>query len=150
MNQKKLIGIVFIIITILFIISSITGIFLDIKYYILKRKILRHLHIYLSYVAFIFMVIHILQNKLWLKNNFAFWKKKAKKLKEMGLIIYLITINFILVNLTGISLHLKYIVLPHGMTKHLHKYTSYMLMILVLIHLYQNRTYIKNYFIKSR
>ena len=139
---------VFWIVTILFVLSAVTGIFLDVKYYPLKRKIIREIHIWISYLVLIFMIVHLYQNWNWVKGCWHKVRKVPSKVKELVWVFWGMTVTLIIVNLTGISLHLHYIVLPRGWTKYLHDYIGYLFIVLCLVHLYQNRRYISNLFKK--
>lgn len=61
---------IFILLFISFIIISITGICMDFKLLILPKFYLKSLHIYLGYFMFILMIIHLWNNRKWIKNIF--------------------------------------------------------------------------------
>lgn len=57
-----------------------------------------------------------------------------------------LTIAFILIAFTGICMDFKILILPKTLTKPLHIYLGYFMILLVIIHLIDNRRWIKNIF----
>ena len=55
---------------ILFAIIAITGICMDFKLLILPKATMKPLHVYLGYAMIIFVIIHLIDNKNWIKNIF--------------------------------------------------------------------------------
>lgn len=55
---------------VIFTIIAITGICMDFKILILPKTLIKPLHIYLGYVMIILVVIHLIDNRKWLKNIF--------------------------------------------------------------------------------
>lgn len=57
-----------------------------------------------------------------------------------------LAIAFILIAFTGICMDFKILILPKTLTKPLHIYLGYFMILLVIIHLIDNRRWIKNIF----
>ena len=53
-----------------FLIIAITGICMDFKILLLPKATMKHMHIYLGYFMILLAIIHVFDNKNWIKNIF--------------------------------------------------------------------------------
>ena len=69
---------------------------------------------------------------------------------RMHITFILLAISFIIIAFTGICMEIcmdfKILILPKTLTKPLHIYLGYFMILLVIIHLIDNRRWIKNIF----
>ena len=65
---------------------------------------------------------------------------------RMHITFILLAISFIIIAFTGICMDFKILILPKTLSKPLHIYLGYFMIILVIIHLIDNRRWIKNFF----
>lgn len=56
--------------SIIFVIIAITGVCMDLKLLILPKTLMKPLHVYLGYAMIVFVILHLIDNKNWIKNIF--------------------------------------------------------------------------------
>ena len=69
-TEGEKVYITFILLAISFIIIAFTGICMDFKILILPKTLSKPLHIYLGYFMIILVIIHLIDNRRWIKNIF--------------------------------------------------------------------------------
>ena len=70
MNKLSRMRLTFIILAIVFIIIAVTGVCMDFHIELFDRKLMKNFHIYCGYFMILLVIIHLLDNKLWIKNIF--------------------------------------------------------------------------------
>lgn len=73
MNKLSRMRLTFWILTVAFLIIAVTGICMDFHIDLFDRKLMKNFHIYCGYLMILFVIVHLVDNKLWIKNIF---KKK--------------------------------------------------------------------------
>ena len=70
MNKLSRMRLTFIILAIVFIIIAVTGVCMDFYLDLFNRRTMKYFHIYCGYFMILLVIIHLLDNKLWIKNIF--------------------------------------------------------------------------------
>lgn len=65
---------------------------------------------------------------------------------RMRFTVLLLALAFTIIAITGICMDLKILILPKGIMKQLHIYLGYFMILLALVHLFDNKNWIKNIF----
>lgn len=60
----------FIFLAIAFVIIAFTGICMDFKLLVLPKTLMKPLHIYLGYFMILLIIVHLIDNRRWIKNIF--------------------------------------------------------------------------------
>ncbi len=68
MNKKMRMRVVFFILAIAFLIIAVTGICMDLKIMIFPKGITKSVHIYLGYLMIVAVIVHLIDNRMWIKN----------------------------------------------------------------------------------
>lgn len=73
MNKLSRMRLTFAVLAIVFLIIAVTGVCMDFHLDLFDRRAMKNFHIYCGYFMILLVIIHLLDNKLWIKNIF---KKK--------------------------------------------------------------------------
>lgn len=73
MNKLSRMRLTFVVLAITFFIVAITGICMDFHLDLFNRRVMKDFHIYCGYLMILFVIVHLIDNKVWINNIF---KKK--------------------------------------------------------------------------
>ena len=70
MNKLPRMRLTFFVLAVVFFIIAVTGICMDFHIALFDRKLMKNFHIYCGYIMIIFMIVHLIDNSVWIKNIF--------------------------------------------------------------------------------
>lgn len=70
MRKMTRMRLTFLVLAIVFFIIAVTGVCMDFHISLFDRKLMKNFHIYCGYAMIIFAVIHLIDNRGWIKNIF--------------------------------------------------------------------------------